>query len=91
MKLADLDEVLGGRYLRHRSGKQTLQPGDRAALKRLLSVLREAGAIAPAALAPLTSHEQIFEAFSDYLGKDRGLATTSTVRHCNHSVNTQVS
>ena len=81
LKLADLDEGLVGRYLRHRSGKQSLQPGDRAALKRLLSVLREAGAIAPAAAAPLTSHEQIFEAFSDYLGKERGLATTSIVRH----------
>jgi integrase len=81
LKLADLDEGLVGRYLRHRSGKQSLQPGDRAALKRLLSVLGEAGAIAPAAAAPLTSHEQIFEAFSDYLCKERGLATTSIVRH----------
>lgn len=81
LKLADLDEGLVGRYLRHRSGKQTLQPGDRAALKRLLSVLREAGAIAPAETPPLTPHEQIFQAFSDYLGKERGLAITSTVRH----------
>ena len=35
------------RYLRHRAGKQPIQPGDRAALKRLLSVLRDAGTIAP--------------------------------------------
>lgn len=81
LKLRDLDEGLVGRYLRDRSGKQTLQPGDWAALKRLLSVLREAGAIAPAAVAPLTLDQQIFEAFSDYLGKERGLATTSTVAH----------
>jgi site-specific recombinase XerD len=81
LKLADLDEGLVGRYLRHRSEKQTLQPGDRAALKRLLSVLREAGAIAPAAEPLLTAHEQIFEAFSVYLRKERGLAPTSTVAH----------
>jgi len=37
-------------YLRHRSRKQSIQPGDRAALKRLLSVLRETGTIAPAML-----------------------------------------
>ena len=37
--------------------------------------------IAPAEAPLLTSHEQIFEAFSEYLGKERGLAMTSTVRH----------
>src|SRR5260221_14481141 len=52
-----------------------------AALKRLLSVLREVGTIAPATLPPLTPHEQIFEAFSHYLRKERGLATRSIVCH----------
>ena len=33
-KLTDLDEGMVERYLRHRARKQTLQPGDRAALKR---------------------------------------------------------
>jgi len=80
-KLADLDEGMVERYLRHRSGQQSIQPGDRAALKRLLSVLREAGTISPAAQAPLTPHEQIFEAFSHYLRKERGLAPQSIVRH----------
>jgi len=37
-------------------------------------VLREADAIAPAALPPLASHEQILEADSYYLREDRGLA-----------------
>src|SRR5260370_9343370 len=68
-------------YLRHRSRKQSIQPGDRAALKRLLSVLRETGTIAPAMLPPLTPHEQIFKAFSHYLREERGLATKSIVRH----------
>ncbi|MEQ9151775.1 MAG: site-specific integrase [Parvibaculum sp.] len=81
LQLADLDEDLVERYLRHRSGKQTLQPGDRAALKRLLLTLRQAGAIAPASTAAATPHEVIFGAFADYLRKERGLATASTVRH----------
>ena len=80
-KLTDLDEGMVERYLRHRSGKKSIQPGDRAALKRLLSVLREAGTIAPAALPPLTPHEQIFEAFSLYLQEERGLAPKSIVHH----------
>jgi len=44
-------------------------------------VLREAGAIAPAMLRPLTPHEQIFDAFSHYLREERGLATKSIVHH----------
>ena len=48
-KLTDLDERMVERYLRYRGGKQSIQPGDRAALKRWLSVLRDAGSIAPAA------------------------------------------
>jgi site-specific recombinase XerD len=47
----------------------------------LLSVLREAGTISPAAQAPLTPHEQIFEAFSHHLRKERGLAPQSIVLH----------
>jgi hypothetical protein len=44
-------------------------------------VLREAGAIAPVALPPLTPHAQISEAYSHYLREDRGLARRSIVHH----------
>jgi len=47
-KLTDLDEHTVERYLRYRGSRQTIQPGDRAALRRWLSVLRNAGTIAPA-------------------------------------------
>ena len=80
-KLTDLDERMVERYLRHRARKQSIQPGDRAALKRLLSVLRDAGTIAPAALPPITPQDQIFEEFGDYLRRERGLAPKSIVRH----------
>jgi hypothetical protein len=80
-KLTDLDERMVERYLQRRGGKQSIQPGDRAALKRLLCVLREAGMIAPAALPPITSQEEIFEAFGDYLRRERGLAPKSIIRH----------
>jgi integrase len=80
-KLADLDERMVERYLRHRARSQSIQPGDRAALRRLLLVLRDAGTIVPVALPPLTPHEQIFEAFSHYLHEERGLAPKSIIRH----------
>jgi hypothetical protein len=77
----ELNERLIEEYLRHRSTKQGLWKGDRAALKRLLSVLRETGTIASAMQPPLTPHEQIFEAFSHYLREERGLAPISIVHH----------
>ena len=80
-KLIDLDERVVERYLRCRARKQSIQPGDRAALKRLLSVLRDAGTIAPAVLPPITPLDQIFEGFDDYLRSERGLAPKSIIRH----------
>ena len=77
----ELNERVVEKYLRHRSTKQCIQKGDRAALKRLLSVLRDAGVIAPAMRPPLTLHEQIFEAFSHYLREERGVTTRSIVHH----------
>ena len=46
-RLTNLDERVVERFLRHRGGKQTIQPGDRAALKRWLLILRTASTIAP--------------------------------------------
>src|SRR3981189_2084136 len=79
-KLADLDEQVIERYLRHRGGRQSIQPGDRAALQRWLSVLREDGAIAPLVLPPLTPHGRIFKEFDAYLRSERGLAPKRTLR-----------
>ena len=80
-KLVDIDEHMVERYLQHRAGRQSIQPGDRAGLKRWLSVLRDEGAIAPAALPPLTPHDRIFKEFEDYLRTERGLSPRSIIRH----------
>ncbi len=79
--LADLDERTVEQYLQYRAARQSIQPGDRAALKRWLSVLREEGTIRPAVPPPLTSHDRIFNAFDAYLQTERGLAPKSIVRH----------
>jgi hypothetical protein len=80
-KPADLGERMVERYLRYQGDKQSIQPGDRAALKRWLSVLRDAGSIAPAAPPPITPQDQIFGEFGNYLRTERGLAPRSVVRH----------
>lgn len=44
-------------------------------------MLRDVGAIRPAALPPITPQDQIFKEFSDYLRSERGLAPKSLIRH----------
>lgn len=78
--LADVDEHMVNRYLRHRARKRSIYRGDRAALKRWLLVLRDAGTIAPPASSPITPQDQISAEFGDYLRKERGLALRSIVR-----------
>lgn len=77
----DLNERVIEAFLGFRGERQGIQPGDRAAMARLLSALRGAVLIAPAEIQPPTEHEAIFQAFSDYLEKERGLVRTSVVRH----------
>src|ERR1700751_2884715 len=79
--LTDLDEQVVERYLRYRGARQSIQPGDRAALKRWLSVLRKDAAIASLRPPPLTPHERNFKEFDAYLRSERGLAPRSIVRH----------
>lgn len=80
-KLSDVDEQVVERYLRNRGRRQSIQLGDRAALKRWLSLLREKGVIAPLVLPPITPHERIFKEFGAYLLSERGMAPKSIIRH----------
>lgn len=80
-RLSDLDERMIEQFLQHRARKQAIQPGDKAALRRWLSVLRAAGVIAPAVSPPITLHELIFQEYAGYLRRERGLALRSIIRH----------
>jgi site-specific recombinase XerD len=81
LELTDLDERVLDRYLAWRARRQTIQPGDRAALKRLLSVLRETNQIPLALTPPRLPEDEIFQKFADTLQQERGLAPKSIVRH----------
>jgi site-specific recombinase XerD len=79
--LTDLDERMVERYLRNRAGKQLIYPGDRLALDRFLSVLRDAGKIGPPEPPQITPQDQIFAEFSGYLQRERGLAAGTIIGH----------
>jgi site-specific recombinase XerD len=75
--LTDLDECMVDRHLQNRARKQSIQLGDRAALKRWLLVLRDAGTIAQPALSPFAPQDQISAEFGDYLQRECGLLPRS--------------
>jgi site-specific recombinase XerD len=81
LKLTDLDDHMTERYLKYRAGKRSIQSSDRPAMKRLLSVLRDAGMIPPAPTPPSTAEDQIFAEFSAYLRQERGLAPSTSINH----------
>jgi site-specific recombinase XerD len=76
-----LDEGSIERFLDHRSRHWRINAGDRAALRRLLSALRNNGLIAAAAPVELTEQQQIVEDFSAYIINDRGLSHSASDHH----------
>jgi hypothetical protein len=79
--LGDLDEGMVEQYQAFRVHHRCPFQSDRPALKRLLVVLREVGAIPRKVPVTLTSHEQIFENFGKYLDRECGLAPVTIIRH----------
>ncbi|MQX88427.1 integrase, partial [Sinorhizobium meliloti] len=75
----DLSEVHVDFFLEHRFKHWSPDSGDRSALRRLLSALRQEGLIPAALPVERTEHEQIVDVFAAYLSNERGLAA-STVR-----------
>jgi site-specific recombinase XerD len=76
-----LDEGRIERFLDHRSQHWQINAGDRAALRRLLSALRDKGLIAAAPPIELTEQQQIVEDFSVHIINDRGLSHSAADRH----------
>lgn len=81
LETAGLNEHIIQAFFRYRARRQVIQRGEPAALARLLLALRDAGLIPLADIPKPTEHEAIFQAFSDYLEKERGLAPSSALNH----------
>ena len=71
----ELDEALIARFLR-RDPRARRSPGAPVTIRRLLTVLRDAGAVAPAVTRPAspTPAQQLTDEFRTYLRKERGLS-----------------
>jgi len=80
LELSDLDERIVEQYLRSCSRHGNLWARDRAALHRLLAILRDTGAIAPKPLQTLGLFEQLENDFSQYLTQERGLTRAAVIR-----------
>ncbi|WP_234836019.1 tyrosine-type recombinase/integrase [Sinorhizobium meliloti] len=77
----DLSEVYVDRFLEHRFKYWSPDTGDRSALRRLLSALREEDLIPAALPVERTEHEQIVDVFARYLSNERGLAASTVGSH----------
>jgi hypothetical protein len=80
-RVAEVDEPMVERFLHVRARKRSNYSGDRPALKRFRSVLRDAGMISSAEPPQITPEDQILADFCDYLRRERGLAPRSIDRH----------
>jgi site-specific recombinase XerD len=67
-----VDSSVLGRYIRSRTKAGKLRKGDAAALKRMLRMLRDGQAEAPA--APRTAGQVVLEQYQHHLRQERGLA-----------------
>ncbi|MBY3027347.1 site-specific integrase [Rhizobium leguminosarum] len=77
----DLSEVHVDRFLEHRFKHWTPDSGDRSALRRLLSALRDKGLIPAALPVQRSEHEEIVDVFGQYLSAERGLAAATVGSH----------
>jgi site-specific recombinase XerD len=79
--LGDVQEELVSQYLAERRRHRPLHKADARALSRLLSVLREAGVIAPRPAPTRDPREDLLGAYRLHLERKRGLAPTSIASH----------
>jgi site-specific recombinase XerD len=81
-RVSDLDEGLLERFLQHHMRRRhSRRQAKRAALGRLLAMLRTDGWVAPAKLPPPGPTQQLLNAFQSYLRDERGLAKTTVAAY----------
>jgi site-specific recombinase XerD len=76
-----VDEGIVERYMQFRSRYRHPFLSDRAALNRLLTVLREVDVIVPKRPEPLSAHEQIVEDFRRHLLQEGGYGRRTIITH----------
>lgn len=79
--LADVQEALVTQFLVERARHRARYRGDGLALARFLSILRDANAIAPRPGPSCDPRDDILQAYSLYMERQRGLAPSSIASH----------
>ncbi|WIW90518.1 site-specific integrase (plasmid) [Sphingobium sp. V4] len=79
--LGDIHEATVKQYLTERARHRPRFRGDALALVRLLSILREANVIAHRPVPPRDPREDLCDAYSRYMARQRGLAPSSIASH----------
>ncbi|WP_236770987.1 hypothetical protein [Agrobacterium tumefaciens] len=77
----DLSELHVDRFLEHRFKHWKPDSGDRSALRRLLSALREIALIPVGLPFQRSEHEEIVDVIGQYLSTERGLAAATVGSH----------
>ena len=81
-RVGDLDESLLERFLQHHMRRRhSRRQAKRAALGRLLAMLRSDGWTAPAKPPPPSPTQQLLNAFQSYLSDERGFAKTTVAAY----------
>ena len=80
-RASDLSEAHVSRFVEHRRQHWHVDSWDNAALRRLLSALRDKGLVAAAVSVELTEQQRIVEDFSAFIINDRGLSHSASDRH----------
>lgn len=82
--LRDLNEEVIERFLRRHLGQRNWRAGEKPALHRLLSILREARVTPPARTVPLTPAQRLADEYRCYLSEERGCADCTLENYGRH-------
>lgn len=82
LAIGGVDERRGTEFVRARRTRRRAHRGDGTTIRMLLEHLRQSGVIpAPLVAVPSTERSRVEQAFSQYLGQERGLARATVVNY----------